>query len=560
MRTTGQKFWLSLGLMTAIGSPGIGAVGLLGAIGAIAITSTVAQAATLSNWSFNPSTDQLEVSLPEGVQPRYFLVAEPARIVLDLPSTQVGAVPTESNYGGAIQKIRVAQFQPDLARIVLQLSPNTVLAPGQVKLEKVGSAEQGTQRWTLRPLVADAAPPIAAAAPPVASTSAPTQPVAPSPVPSSPVSTSIASPAPTPELRSEARPGSTGLPPALPAIAPAAPTVMVPESASLPPVASSTIPVPAPAENVPEAQRPRPSTIDRQAPSDRQAPRESARAADRQARRAQQEARRVERQSIQQPASQPAPQVTPIAQTLPPATFTPPADSTVNVPALNPSAAPMTLAANDSIPFGEPLPGSTTDTPPAQPTQEPTTIPDRPANNSSDTATPVSTEIAVDSTFNTLIPADTRLSLYYPQDTPLELTTQPQEEVLFLAQNVRDRSGNLLIPIDSQVIGTFESNSSGSRFITRSIRIEGANRPISAESEPLGGGRRDVSRNRVVRTSAAGAVVGLLLGLTTGIGILAGTALGALTGAGSVFVTAPKAAVIQPNQAVEVRLLEDLPR
>ena len=542
---TGQKFWLSLGLMTAIGSPGIGAVGLLGAMGAIALTSTVAQAATLSNWSFNPSTNQLEVLLPTGVQPRYFLVAEPARIVLDLPSTQVGAVPTEGNYGGAIQKIRVAQFQPDLARIVLQLSPDTVLAPGQVKLEKVGSAQQGTQRWMLRPLVVDASTPIASA-------STPTQPVSPSVVPPSSVSPSTSSPAPTPVLRSEVSPSPTGLPPALPAIAPDAPTVTVPESASLPPVSPRTISVPAPAENAPEAQRSRPSASDRQA----------TRAADRQARRAEQEARRVERQSVPQPALQPTPeQLTPIAQALPPATVTPPADDrTVNVPTLNSSAAPVTLAANDSIPFGEPLPGSTTDTPPAQPTQGPTIIPDRPANNSSDTSPPLSTEIAVDSTFNTLIPADTQLILYYPQDTPLELTTQPQEEVLFLAQNVRDRAGNLLIPIDSQVIGTFESNSNGSRFIAQSIRIEGANRPISAESEPLGGGRRDVSRNRVVRTSAAGAVVGLLLGLTTGIGVLAGVALGALSGAGSVFVTAPKAAVIQPNQPVEVRLLEDLPR
>jgi hypothetical protein len=223
----------------------------------------------------------------------------------------------------------------------------------------------------------------------------------------------------------------------------------------------------------------------------------------------------------------------------------------------------MTVAVGDSIPFGQPLPGNTPDTPPTQPTpeptQEPAIIPDRSNDNSPDTSTPLSTEIAVDSTFNTLIPADTQLSLYYPQDTPLELTTEPQDEVLFLAQNVRDRAGNLLIPIDSQVIGSFESNSDGSQFIARSIRIEGENRPISAESDSLGG-KREVSSNRIAGTSAAGAVVGLLLGLTTGIGVLAGVALGALSGAGSVFVSAPQAAVIQPNQIVEVRLLEDLPR
>ncbi|MBW4516381.1 MAG: AMIN domain-containing protein [Timaviella obliquedivisa GSE-PSE-MK23-08B] len=537
---TGQKFWLSLGLMTAIGSPGIVAVEILGAMGAIAFTATAAQAATLSNWSFNPNTNQLEVLLPAGVQPRYFLVAEPARIVLDLPSTQVGAVPTEGSYGGAIQQIRVAQFQPDLARIVLQLSPDTVLAPGQVQLEKVGSVEQGAQRWTLRPLVADAASPITA--------SEPAQ-----PAPTAIAPPSIISPAPTPLLRSEVSTIPTGLPPALAPIAPSPSTVAVPESASLPPVSPGAVSIPV--ENPPEEPRTRPSASDRR----------SASRGARQARRDRQEARRVERQSVAQSTPQPASQQPPIAPALPPATFTPPVARTVNVPALNPPVAPMTLAANDSIPFGQPLPGSPVDTPSAQPTQEPTppqeptVIPDRPNDSSTNSAPPI-TELSVDATFNTLIPADTELSLYYPQDTPLDLTTEPQDEVLFLAQNVRDRAGNLLVPVDSQVIGRFESNSDGSQFIARSIRIQGENRPVSAESDFLGGGREEASGNRIVRNSAAGAVVGLLLGLTTGIGVLAGVALGALSGAGSVLVSDPQTAVIQPNQVIEVRLLEDLPR
>ena len=550
---TGHKFWLSLGLMGAIGSPGVGTIGLLGAMGAIAISATVAQAATLSNWSFNPSTDQLEVSLPEGVQPRYFLVAEPARIVLDLPSTQVGAVPTENSYGGAIQQIRVAQFQPDLARIVLQLSPDTVLAPGQVKLEKLGSAEQGSQRWMLSPLVADAATPPSSFTPESASPAPPSS-------EANPIVPPTLSPAPTPlsrsESRSEASSMPAGLPPALPPIALNAPTVAVPESASLPPVSPRAVSIPIPVENA-EARPTRPST------RDRQSTRAATRAADRQARRAQPEARRVERPSTPQSALQNAPQPEqqqpiPIAQALPPATFTPPATGTVNVPALAPSPAPLTVAANDSIPFGQPLPGSTVDTPTTQPSPEPTVIPDRPNESPAATPPPL-TEISVDSNFNTLIPADTQLSLYYPQDTPLELGSAPQDEVLFLSQNVRDRDGNLIIPVDSQVIGSFESSSNGSKFIARSIRIQGENRPISAESDSLGG-KREASSNRIVRTSAAGAVVGLLLGLTTGLGVLAGIALGALSGAGSAVVSSPQAAIIQPNQVVEVRLLEDLPR
>ncbi|HEY9805941.1 MAG TPA: AMIN domain-containing protein, partial [Candidatus Obscuribacterales bacterium] len=65
-----------------------------GIIGAIAQVAAV-QAAVLTQWQFNSAANQLEITVPEGTQPRYFLLAKPARIVLDLPNTQMGAVPAE---------------------------------------------------------------------------------------------------------------------------------------------------------------------------------------------------------------------------------------------------------------------------------------------------------------------------------------------------------------------------------------------------------------------------------------------------------------------------------
>jgi hypothetical protein len=553
-----QKVWLSVGLMAAIGSPWIGTIGLLGAAGAIALTASAAEAADLGDWAFNPSTNQLEVSLPEGVEPRYFLVAEPARIVVDLPSTQVGAAPTEGNYDGAIQQIRIAQFEPDLARIVIQLSPETTLAPGQVQLEKIGEAEAGSQRWLLRPLV------MAGAVAPIAE-------IQPIEVVDRPIAGSAV------EARTEARntvSAMPGLPPAIQPIETATPSVAVPET---PTVAPRNVPVPG--QGVPNQIENAPSRRDRQA----------ARVA-----------RNAERQAARSARQPEAPQAS-VAQSLPPAILTPAATGTVNVPTLNPGvpaapnraverAVPTTIAATDDVvPFGEPLPDGSD-----APQNEPTVLPDRSNerersnnldegrsnnldddrrnnsrdersnnldddrdNNSRNDAPP--SDIAVNSTFNTLIPAGTTLSLYYPQEEPLELTTEPQEEALFLAQNVRDRDGNLIAPINAQVIGVFESDRNGSRFIAQSIRIQGENREVTAASDSLGG-RRDVSSNRVVRSGAAGAVAGLLLGLTTGIGVLAGAALGALSGAGSVFVSAPQAAVIEPNQIIEIRLLEDVSR
>ncbi|HEY9894124.1 MAG TPA: hypothetical protein V6D34_01720, partial [Candidatus Sericytochromatia bacterium] len=46
-----------------------------------------AQAASLTNWSFDPTVNQLEITVKDGTTPRYFLMAQPARIVVDLPDT-----------------------------------------------------------------------------------------------------------------------------------------------------------------------------------------------------------------------------------------------------------------------------------------------------------------------------------------------------------------------------------------------------------------------------------------------------------------------------------------
>ncbi len=136
-----------------------GAVMVAMMLGAIA----PAQAASLTQWKYDPTANQLELTVKDGTTPRYFLMAQPARIVVDLPDTSVGEVATQKTYSGAVRSIRVSQFKPGLARIVIELSPDVSLAPGQVKLEKVS----GNSRWILQPLIAGATskPPLARTSP-----------------------------------------------------------------------------------------------------------------------------------------------------------------------------------------------------------------------------------------------------------------------------------------------------------------------------------------------------------------------------------------------------------
>jgi hypothetical protein len=119
----------------------------------------LAQAAMLNHWRFDPTANQLEVTLKDGVTPRYFLLAQPARIVLELPETEVGSADMQQTYTGAsVRQVRVAQFKPGVARVVLELAPNAVLAPGQVQLQRVDDGKAGVgDRWVLRPLLVNAA-------------------------------------------------------------------------------------------------------------------------------------------------------------------------------------------------------------------------------------------------------------------------------------------------------------------------------------------------------------------------------------------------------------------
>lgn len=136
---------------------GYGALFLTVAMPPVAIAP--AYASELTEWRFDPTTRQLELNVPGGTTPNYFLLAQPARIVLDLPNTVVSNPLEEQTYSGMIRSIRVSQFQPTLTRIVIELAPDAVLAPAQVELRQVSPSGSSTpEQWIVRPLLAGDAP------------------------------------------------------------------------------------------------------------------------------------------------------------------------------------------------------------------------------------------------------------------------------------------------------------------------------------------------------------------------------------------------------------------
>ncbi|HEY9889401.1 MAG TPA: AMIN domain-containing protein [Candidatus Obscuribacterales bacterium] len=216
-----------------------------------------ARSAVLNQWAYDTSTRQLTLTLPQGITPDFFLLAQPARIVLDVPGTTLGAIPQEQQYSGAIRLIRWSEVATG-ARVVIELAPNTRLDPRHAELTATDLGN-GQTRWTLRPLIQDvgtapvattpATPPAAispspAAAPPVLP-AAPPPPAAPDPDSDFPTTdTAEAEAAPSPADIAEV-PDTTEEPEAIEETAEAevgVPLVVTPATEALPTPAEPVLP------------------------------------------------------------------------------------------------------------------------------------------------------------------------------------------------------------------------------------------------------------------------------------------------------------------------------
>lgn len=105
---------------------------LLGILGVL-LLGLPAQASRLQSWRFNSSTNQLEIRTDAPVQPQAQLIFDPTRLVIDLPGVVLGRPQINQAGSGAIRQVRVAQFDPQTTRIVVELAPGYTIDPNDVK-------------------------------------------------------------------------------------------------------------------------------------------------------------------------------------------------------------------------------------------------------------------------------------------------------------------------------------------------------------------------------------------------------------------------------------------
>ncbi len=130
-----------------------------------------------------------------------------------------------------------------------------------------------------------------------------------------------------------------------------------------------------------------------------------------------------------------------------------------------------------------------------------------------------------------------------------------------LRQPVKNSQGRTLLPFGSVVAGRFEPAPGGTRFLARSIAINGRSYALSAQSKVINDVKdpRETSTGAIAGDAAIGALGGVVLGGLTGDRaiateeVLAGAAAGAAVGN----VTAPQVVVLDANTDLQLTLDRD---
>lgn len=117
-------------------------------VATLQIAQQPANASTVTSWRFDPATNQLEITLPEGKTPTYSLL-NPSQIAVDLPNTPIAVDATQLYPQGNVRSLAVIQLPSGSARILVNLAPEVAFNGEQIKFQRVGVEN----RWVLRPSI-----------------------------------------------------------------------------------------------------------------------------------------------------------------------------------------------------------------------------------------------------------------------------------------------------------------------------------------------------------------------------------------------------------------------
>jgi N-acetylmuramoyl-L-alanine amidase len=108
---------------------------LLPSVFSFVMVSLPATAAEILSWQFNATENRIDFSTSAAVKPEAQMLANPSRLILDLPETRLNQPTSSQLLSNGIKSLRVGQFDIDRTRMVLELDPQYSIDPQQVLIQ-----------------------------------------------------------------------------------------------------------------------------------------------------------------------------------------------------------------------------------------------------------------------------------------------------------------------------------------------------------------------------------------------------------------------------------------
>jgi N-acetylmuramoyl-L-alanine amidase len=109
------------------------------------MVSLPATAAEIVSWQFNTAETRIDFSTSEAVNPEAQMLANPSRLIVDLPGTTLNQPTSNQTLSNGIKSLRVGQFDTDRTRMVLELDPDYAIDPQQVLIQASTSKQWSVQ-------------------------------------------------------------------------------------------------------------------------------------------------------------------------------------------------------------------------------------------------------------------------------------------------------------------------------------------------------------------------------------------------------------------------------
>jgi N-acetylmuramoyl-L-alanine amidase len=125
---------------------------LLPSIFSFVTVSLPATAAEIVSWQYNATENRIDFSTNSAVKPEAQMLANPSRLIVDLPDTRLNQPTSSQLLNNGIKSLRVGQFDTDRTRMVLELDPGYSIDPQQVLIQASTNKQWSVQLPTPQPL------------------------------------------------------------------------------------------------------------------------------------------------------------------------------------------------------------------------------------------------------------------------------------------------------------------------------------------------------------------------------------------------------------------------